>query len=79
MSPTVFYEGNNRFFFFSREEKRMHVHVTSPDGEAKFWIEPTVSLATSCNLNTRKLNLLQKIVEDHKNEIMHGRESHFKS
>ncbi|MFW6235057.1 MAG: DUF4160 domain-containing protein, partial [Spirochaetota bacterium] len=27
MSPTVFREGQFRFFFFSREEPRQHVHV----------------------------------------------------
>lgn len=34
-----------RFIFFSREESRMHVHVTSGDGEAKFWLEPEIQLA----------------------------------
>jgi len=36
MSPTIFRESGFRFFFFSREEPRMHVHVSHPDGEAKF-------------------------------------------
>ena len=27
MSPTIFREGPFRFYFFSREETRMHVHV----------------------------------------------------
>ena len=39
MSPTVFKEKGYRFFFFSREELRMHIHVSSHDGEAKFWLE----------------------------------------
>ena len=34
MSPTVFREDGYRFFFFSREEARMHVHVVSGSGEA---------------------------------------------
>jgi hypothetical protein len=79
MSPTVFQEGKNRFFFFSREETRMHVHVTNPDGEAKFWMEPTVSLATSYNLSAEQLNRLQKIIEEHKNEIKRSWKRHFKS
>jgi len=37
MSPTVFRYKNYRFYFFSREEERMHVHVYCTDGEAKFW------------------------------------------
>jgi hypothetical protein len=36
MSPTVFRWKGYRFFFFSREEERKHVHVTCADGEAKF-------------------------------------------
>jgi len=36
MAPTVLREGQFRFFFFSREEPRIHVHVAHPDGEAKF-------------------------------------------
>lgn len=42
MSPTVFRERGYRFFFFSREESRMHVHVEAGSGEAKFWLEPTI-------------------------------------
>lgn len=46
MSPTVFRKGKYRFHFFSREEEdSVHIHVISPDGEAKFWLEPTISLA----------------------------------
>ncbi|MEQ1672015.1 MAG: DUF4160 domain-containing protein [Hyphomicrobium sp.] len=40
MSPTVLRKDGYRFFFFSREELRMHVHVSSSDGEAKWWLEP---------------------------------------
>jgi hypothetical protein len=36
LSPTVFRDGEFRFFFFSREESRVHIHVSHPDGEAKF-------------------------------------------
>jgi hypothetical protein len=45
MSLTVFRELRYRFFFFSREESRRHVHVVSNDGEAKFWLEPDLELA----------------------------------
>jgi hypothetical protein len=40
MSPTLFRERGYRFFFFSREEARMHVHVYHADGGAKFWLNP---------------------------------------
>jgi hypothetical protein len=45
MSPTVFRQGQYRFYFFSREETRMHIHVHAPNGEVKFWMEPEIKLA----------------------------------
>jgi hypothetical protein len=36
LSPSVFRDGEFRFFFFSREKSRIHVHVTHPDGEVNF-------------------------------------------
>ncbi|WP_211307542.1 DUF4160 domain-containing protein [Polynucleobacter rarus] len=36
----IFKENGFRFFFFSREESRIHVHVSHADGEAKFWLTP---------------------------------------
>lgn len=50
MSPTVFREGAYRFFFFSREERRLHIHVNHPTGEAKFWLEPEIELAVNYGL-----------------------------
>jgi len=77
MSPTVFRAGNYRFYFFSREEERIHVHVVSPDGEAKFWIEPIVALGGYSGLSKRQLAYLQKLVEEHKNEIIKAWKKHF--
>lgn len=77
MTPSIFREKGYRFYFLSREEERMHIHVTCEDGEAKFWIEPIVSLSTSHGLNPRKLNEINKIVEEHKNEIAEAWQSHF--
>ena len=77
MSPTVFKAGSYRFFFFSREETRKHVHVSCPDGEAKFWIEPTIALATSHGLSKPQLKELQLLVEKRVNEIKDAWEEHF--
>ena len=52
MSPTLFRERGYRFFFFSREEARMHVHVYHADGEAKFWLEPTKRRSAMPGVNT---------------------------
>jgi len=55
MSPTVFKYKNYRFMFFSREETRIHIHVTSPQGEAKFWLTPDVSLARNYGFTEHQL------------------------
>ncbi len=77
MSPTVLKDGSFRFFFFSREEPRMHVHVSCPDGEAKFWIEPIISLATYHGLSKKQLNEIQLLVEKHNHEIISSWKTHF--
>ena len=77
MSPTVFREKGYRFYFLSNEEKRIHIHVTCEDGEAKYWLEPIVSLTVSHGLNPRKLNEIQKIIEDNRNEIIEAWQRHF--
>ena len=77
MCPTVFKAGSYRFFFFSREEPRKHVHVSCPSGEAKFWIEPIVALATYHGLSKRQLKEVQSLVETHINEITSAWEKHF--
>lgn len=77
MSPTVFRHKNYRFFFFSREEERMHVHVTCPEGEAKFWLEPIVALERNNGLSPRALNELQRIIEEKKNEVIRSWKKHF--
>jgi hypothetical protein len=79
MSPTVFRFRKYRFFFFSREEDRMHVHVSSPQGEAKFWIEPVIVLAYHYDLERKDLKEIQKIIEVHKDEIKKAWQRHFKS
>ena len=70
MSPTILRIKGYKFYFLSNEEERLHVHITCADGEAKFWLEPIVSLATYYKLNSKKLNELQKLVEEHKSEII---------
>lgn len=77
MSPTIFREKGYRFYFLSNEEKRIHIHVTCEDGEAKFWLEPIVSLAVNHGLIRRKLIKIHKIIEEHENEIIEAWQRHF--
>ncbi len=65
MSPTVLRFGPYRFFFYSREESKPHVHVEESNNTAKFWIDP-VELAESHGFSTctRELNKLEQIVTE---------------
>ena len=56
----------------------MHVHISSPEGDAKFWLEPTVVLEKHYGLPERKLRELQKVVEEHRDEIIRAWKKHFK-
>ena len=77
MSPTVFRHGAFRFYFFSREETQLHVHVQRPEGEAKYWLEPRISLAQNLGLSRRQLCEAQLLVESHADEIRSAWWKHF--
>lgn len=79
MSPTIFRERGFRFFFFSREEPRMHVHVHCADGEAKFWMEPAIELAQNYGMSGSDLRLVQRLIEEHADEITGAWKEHFGS
>lgn len=77
MSPTVLQWKSYRFFFFSREESRPHVHVTAQSGEAKFWLEPTIVVARNCGLTPAQLNETLNLVEEKKDELLDAWHKHF--
>ena len=77
MSPTIFREGPYRFFFFSREEPRIHVHVASGDGEAKFWLSPDIGLAENHGIPEREVGRIAIIIRNHEQEIRQAWEKHF--
>lgn len=79
MSPTILRYRNYRFFFFSREEDRPHVHVASPEGEAKFWLTPDVRLAHNYRLAPQQLGEVQRFIEEHKDEIARAWNKYFGS
>lgn len=70
MSPTIHRELGYRFFFFSREESRMHVHCQSERGEAKFWLEPTIEIALHVGLSVRDLNAVEGIIQEHYHDFV---------
>ena len=77
MSPTVFRARGLRFYFFSREERRLHIHVQGSEGEAKFWLEPQIEIAHNYGLSRRAITAATNLIREHKDEIRAAWEKHF--
>ena len=75
--PTVLRIKEFRFFFFSREETRKHIHVCSENGEAKFWIVPEIELAKNCGYSRHQLKEIESIIEENYEYINRAWDEHF--
>lgn len=81
--PTVFIYGKYRFFFYSNEFQAanllepIHVHIENGECEAKFWIEPQVSLALNEGFRSKELSEIEKMIEKRKDEIILKWKQHF--
>lgn len=83
MSPTVTgMSGKNakkyRFFFYSNEEDRRHVHVhDSDENEVKFWLEPEIELACNNGVSGRDIRKIRKILEKDHGKVKTQWDTHF--
>ncbi len=67
--PTVMRIGQFRFHFYSDEGgEPAHIHVRSPDGECKFWLNP-VRLARNRGLSPASLKAIERLVFEHREEL----------
>ena len=57
----------------------MHVHVHTPEGEAKFWMTPAIQLAVHHGLKAGDLKLIEAIIREHEDEIKDAWKRHFRS
>jgi 8-oxo-dGTP pyrophosphatase MutT (NUDIX family) len=79
MSPTIFRAKGLRFFFFSREEPRIHVHIRGEDGAAKVWIEPEIEIARNDGLSWVDLSAALNLIWEREDEIREAWRQHFGS
>ena len=79
MAPTIVRDGQFGLFFFSREESRIHVHVAHPDGEAKFWLKPSIQLGVNVDLKQVQVRQAPAVVAAHIQEIEDAWHRHFGS
>ena len=78
--PTVFRYKGIRYYFFSNEgnpREPVHIHAERGDAEAKFWLSPSVHVASSDGFDRRTLTELMKVVESHRDEIEGAWNEHF--
>lgn len=57
----------------------MHVHVHGPQGEAKFWLEPSITMAQNSGLSTQQVNVVLRVIQEHEDEIRKAWKEHFGS
>ena len=57
----------------------MHVRVMGPNGEAKYWIEPTIGLARNFRLAPAEIAETLRLVQEHEDEIRRAWQRHFGS
>lgn len=63
--PTVLRVAGFRFHFYSNEgEEPPHIHITSADGECKFWLEP-IALAANRGLSAATVRRIERLVHEH--------------
>ncbi len=66
--PTVLRIGAYRFFFYSNENAEPpHIHISSGEGEAKYWLDP-IELVWNRGFNERQLRQIERYIIE--NRIM---------
>lgn len=75
--PTVLRIGPYRFFFYSGDgDEPPHVHVERDDNTAKFWLSP-VRLQSSGGFKPPEVRRIQRLVEQHREELQRSWDAHF--
>ena len=68
--PTILRIGSFRFHFYSDEgSEPPHIHVATPDGECKFWLDP-VRLGRNKGISPATVRNLEKLVYDNLDFLM---------
>jgi len=57
----------------------MHVHVSHPDGEAKFWLEPQIALETQSGLSSKQIKTIETLIHENLHDVQTAWKAHFQS
>lgn len=78
--PKIFEWEGFRFFFFSNEgipREPCHIHIRKGQQNAKFWVNPYVSLSSAYEMTSKELLLLEKKVQENIDLIRRKWDEHF--
>ena len=68
--PTVLRIGSFRFHFYTDEgSEPPHIHVRTPDGDCKFWLEPSIFLASNRGVRSHDLRQIERLVFENQQEL----------
>ncbi len=76
MSPTFLRYKKYRFYVNSREETRKHIHVQSPEGELKVWLEPVIEIAVNYGFRESEIAEIIKIIQEKRDEFIERWNNH---
>lgn len=75
--PTVLRVGPYRFFFYAGDRNEPpHVHIERDDNVAKFWLAPP-RLQEAGGFNRKEINRIERIIEDHQEQLMDSWNEYF--
>jgi hypothetical protein len=70
--PTLLIVGPYRFFCYAGDrDEPSHVHIERDMAEAKFWLEP-IRLQSNRGFSRTEINRIQKLVEEHQEQLLVG-------
>ena len=60
-----------------KHQSKVHVHVFSTKGEAKFWFEPQIEMVKNKGHNLLELHEIATMIEEHQHELVNAWKHHF--
>ena len=64
--PTVLNLLGMRFYFWSSEHEPIHIHVKKGDAEARFAIEPEITLTANMGFKPHELAIAEEVIKDNR-------------
>lgn len=74
--PTVFMLYGFRFYFYSNEESRMHIHIQQHHRRAKIWLD-TLEFASNNGFPEHDLFKIKRLVRKNEEKFKKAWKAHF--